>query len=232
MKDGRMAINVLDQIVVSFKPHKLKTYNFQQAEVLKDLLERWCVPIENFAVESTGSGASFGDILSNVIGSNKFYRCVCAGNPSHKRISSTDSKTAKDIVTNRISEMWLTIKSAFTSGQVRGKISSACLKEMTSRFYSDESGKFTIESKRELKRRGYPSPDFTDSLVVLLDFCRTKLGFVVSPKGTTPPPMEIPVDDIFYCPAPPVIKPEDPWTAQCRRMSSCFKTDSLNMDFL
>lgn len=232
MKDGRMAINVLDQVVVSFKPHKLKTYNFQQAEVLKDLLERWNVPVENFAVESTGSGASFGDILSNVLGSNKFYRCVCAGSPSRKRISSTDSKTAKDIVTNRISEMWLTIKSAFTSGQVRGKISSACLKEMTSRFYSDESGKFTIESKRELKRRGYPSPDFTDSLVVLLDFCRTKFGFVVSPKGTMPPPMEIPVDDIFYCPAPPVIKPEDPWTAQCRRMSSCFKTDSLNMDFL
>lgn len=231
-RDGRYIVNIINQTVVSFKPDKNKPYNFQQAEVIKDLLHKWDVQFENFSVEATGSGASFCDILSNVIGNNKFFRCQCAGKASKKKIMSTDSKSAYDIVANRISEMWLTLKGALVSGQIRGKINENSIKEITSRLYSDESGRFAIESKRDYKKRGFPSPDFTDSIVVMLDFCRTRLGFIVCPPKTTAPKIDMPICDAFYFEPPRQKIVEDPWISKCRAMSKCFETDSLNDYFL
>lgn len=137
------------------------------------------VSIENLAVDATGAGSSFCDVLAGEWASG-FARIVFNGKPSDKRVSSNSPMTGEELYTNRVSEMWFVGKELIRTKQIAG-ISSDLAQEMCARNYEmvkSGSLKVKIESKPDFKSRFGRSPDLADAAFLALDCARQRLGLV------------------------------------------------------
>lgn len=226
LMDGRYAINIVEQIVLSVSARQGHSYNYLQAEAICKLLQRYSIKPQHFAVEASGSGVSFCDILYERLHSNAFYRCTCAGSASTKGVAATSGDGTTVLAHNRLSELWLCIRNAIISRQLKGNLSENAIKELTNRLFSDASGKFAIEQKKDYKSRGFKSPDFTDSIAVLIDLCRTRLNFDIRSsyqESFFPPAV---VGPFIY--SPEDMQPMSYWDRQSRLIDDCLTTRSLH----
>ena len=137
------------------------------------------VTADNVAVDSTGAGAPFCDVLAGEW-SPHFLRVSFGGKPSDKRVSMNSSLTGEELYTNRVSELWFVGKELMRTHQVSG-INSDLAQEMCARNYDlikSSSLKVKIESKGEFKSRFGRSPDLADAAFLALDCARQRLGLV------------------------------------------------------
>lgn len=147
-------------------------------QIIRECTKRNVLP-ENVAIDSTGAGAPFCDVLAGEW-SPKFMRVSFGGKPSDKRVSMNSTLTAEDLYTNRVSELWFVGKELIRTKQVFG-IDADLAQEMCARNYDMvKSGtlKMKIESKPDFKSRFGRSPDLADAAFLALDCARQRMGLV------------------------------------------------------
>ena len=131
------------------------------------------------AVDATGAGAPFCDVLSGEWASG-FLRVSFGGMASDKRVSANSKSVGTELYVNRVSELWFVGKELMRTRQVFG-VDTDLAQEITSRNYDMiKSGtlRVKIESKPEFKSRFGRSPDLADAAFLALDCARQRLGLV------------------------------------------------------
>jgi len=152
---------------------------YQIVNQIKDACIKRGVSPENCAVDATGAGAPFCDVLAGEWSRN-ILRVQFGGKASDRRVSANSRLTGEELYTNRVSELWFVGKEFLRTKQLSG-ITTDLAKEMCSRRYDMiKSGnlRVKIESKIELKARMGASPDLADGAFILLDLARQKHGLV------------------------------------------------------
>ena len=150
---------------------------FQIAKQFIALCEKKGVTAKNAALDVSGGGAPFADVLTS-LWSNQFHRVNFAGKASDMPISTFDQTLSSDRYANRVTELWFSGKELLRTGQLKG-IFPELAKEMCARLYiSEKSGtaKVRAEPKPQMKARIGASPDVADAAFILVDLCRSKLG--------------------------------------------------------
>jgi hypothetical protein len=159
---------------------------YQIVHQIRDHCLKEKVDPEYVAVDSTGAGSPFCDVLAGEW-SSQFLRVQFGGRPSDKRVSMNSSLKGEDLYTNRVSELWFVGKELMRTKQIKG-INSDLAQEMCARYYDmvkSGSLKVKIESKPEFKSRFGRSPDLADAAFLALDCARQRLGLVaVDPPKT------------------------------------------------
>lgn len=146
---------------------------------------------ENLAVDATGAGAPFCDVLAGEW-SDQFLRVQFGGKPTDKRVSMNSQLTGEELYANRVSELWFVGKEFIRCKQLRG-IGQDLAKELCSREYElNKSGgglKVRVESKPDLRARIGQSPDLADAAMIALDCARQRHGLVAvdPPKDDSVP---------------------------------------------
>jgi len=152
---------------------------YQIVHQIIDHCKRRGITADNVALDSTGAGAPFCDVLAGEWESS-FMRVTFGGRPSDKRVSMNSQLTGEELYTNRVSELWFVGKELIRTQQVYG-ISSDLAQEMCARNYDmvkTGSLKVKIESKQEFKSRFGRSPDLADAAFLALDCARQRMGLV------------------------------------------------------
>jgi len=154
-----------------------RTYQIVR-QIKEHCVKRNILP-ENVAVDATGAGAPFCDVLAGEWAST-FLRVSFGGKASDKRVSANSRAVGTELYVNRVSELWFVGKELMRTRQVFG-VSSDLAQEITSRNYDMvKSGtlRVKIESKPEFKARFGRSPDLADAAFLALDCARQRLGLV------------------------------------------------------
>ncbi len=153
---------------------------YQIVHQIIDHCKRRNISANNVALDSTGAGAPFCDVLAGEWSSD-FMRVTFGGKGSDKRVSMNSQLTGAELYTNRVSELWFVGKELLRTKQIYG-VSSDLAQEMCARNYDMTKGTGTlrvkIESKVEFKARFGRSPDLADAAFLALDCARQRLGLV------------------------------------------------------
>lgn len=137
------------------------------------------VSADNVAVDATGAGQPFCDVLAGEW-SNQFLRVQFGGKASDRRVSSNSRLTGEELYVNRVSELWFVGKEFLRTKQLSG-ITGDLAKEMCARRYDMVKGgtlRVRIETKTDLKARMGNSPDLADGAFIVVDLARQRHGFV------------------------------------------------------
>ena len=152
---------------------------YQIVRQIKEQCEKRNILPENVAVDATGAGAPFCDVLAGEW-SNRFMRVGFGGRASDKRVSASSQLIGEELYVNRVAELWFVGKELMRTRQVFG-VNTDLASEITSRNYDMvKSGtlRVKIESKPEFKARFGRSPDLADAAFLALDCARQRLGLV------------------------------------------------------
>jgi len=154
---------------------KAEPRNFQIAKEVMRICQESGVPPERLAIDATGAGDPFCDILSETW-SPRILRIKFGERASTLPVSVTNPIKGSDKYTNRVTELWFSGVEYMRSGQLKGMVPDLA-KEMTGRKYTTTAGgKVTVEPKRDYKLRLGRSPDLAYAFFLGLDLARQKLG--------------------------------------------------------
>jgi len=156
--------------------------NFQIARMVKEICEKEGVRPEHLAVDATGAGDPFCDILSE-LWSSRVFRVKFGEKPTNLPTSAVSPVMANEKFSNRVTELWYVGVEFLRSYQLKG-ISPDLARELTARKYSTlAGGKLVVEPKKDMKARMGKSPDLADAAFLLLDVCRQRLGAYAGGKA-------------------------------------------------
>lgn len=170
------AVHLIDDATNKSLP---RTY--QIVRQVKDICIKRKIAPENIAVDATGAGAPFCDVLAGEW-SDQFLRVSFGGKASEKKVSVNSKNVGRDTYMNRVSELWWVGKELIRTKQLYG-ISGELAKEMTSRKYEmvkSGSLRVKIEPKVEFKSRFGSSPDLADAAFLCLDLARQRHNLVAA----------------------------------------------------
>jgi hypothetical protein len=168
----------LREELVADVTNKEEGHSEQIARLFKDFCARHGVSPENAAVDSTGAGGPFCDIV-NMVWSTAILRVNFGGRASDQPVSMTDPALGVERYHNRVTEIWYSGKELLRQGQLKG-ISPELAREMCIRRYGTTgvAKRIYAESKLDMKlRTGGKSPDIADSAFILVALCRERHGF-------------------------------------------------------
>ena len=152
---------------------------YQIVKQIKDHCTKRGIAPENLAVDSTGAGAPFCDVLAGEW-SSAFLRVGFGGKASDKRVSANSSLVGEELYVNRVSELWFVGKELVRTKQLFG-ISGDLAQEICARNYELVKGntlRVKIETKADFKSRFGRSPDLADAAFLCLDMARQRHGVV------------------------------------------------------
>jgi hypothetical protein len=168
------------EFLVEDVTNKAEPRNFQIARKFKELCIREGIQPENTALDSTGAGGPFADIVDHTWGNREVLRVNFSGKATDRPVSANDETPSDEKYVNRVSELWYAGHEFLRCGQIRG-IMPAFAKEMTARnmtVVKGSSAKIKVETKTEMKARIGESPDIADAGFILLDLVRERFGAV------------------------------------------------------
>lgn len=179
--DGRHIRKDVIQIDQQFKLPKAET--LAMARAIRDVCENAGVDPEWCCVDRTVNGAGVHDYLKATWGPVKGV------NPSFSaseiKILQEDTETPNDLYERLVTELWYAARKFIEHSYV--KISPTVpterlFHELTTRqFNTSARGKIKVEAKTDYKSRGHKSPDFADSLTLLIHGVRLN---VAGPMGS------------------------------------------------
>jgi hypothetical protein len=176
--DGIRTLN-LDRFVELTEDvtNKVDNRTYQIAKKFRSLCEQEGIQPRYAAVDSTGAGDPFCDVV-DVVWSRDVLRVKFGGKASELPVSLTELKPAVERYYDRVTEIWYSAKELLRQGQLKG-ICPAMAKEMTARLYgtSGAEKRLYAESKVDMKLRTGFSPDIADAGFMLVELCRQRLGF-------------------------------------------------------
>jgi len=189
--DGEMMLSLGDIIRIQLMESDNYPLAYQVADqTIQELVKRNIDP-ENFAIDATGAGAAIADIIQQRW-KNGFRRVSFGGSPSDTPISMEDSRSAREIYANRVSQLWGQIRTIIMAGRLRG-LDDLTARELCARIYTLRNEKTLLESKKDLKKRTKGgSPDRADALSLLVDLFvnNNGLGNAVGYGGEDDPEWE------------------------------------------
>jgi len=152
---------------------------YQIVRQIKEECGKRKISPENVAVDATGAGAPFCDVLAGEW-SDQILRVSFGGKASDKRVSANSKMIGQELYVNRVSELWFVGKELVRTKQLFG-ISADLAQEITGRNYDMVKGgtlRMKIESKPDFKARFGRSPDLADAAFLCLDLARQRHGLV------------------------------------------------------
>ena len=181
--------HTIDNHYVCKRVHTMNVYDdatdttprsYQIARKIKHECIKRGVKPEHVAVDVTGAGAPFCDILM-AEWSSKILLVSFGGKASETRTSVYSKKTGVEQYVNRVSELWFVGKEFMRCKQIFG-ISRGMARNISQRGYdhTKASGnlRIIIESKIVYKGRIGNSPDDEDSVFLMIDCARQRCGFM------------------------------------------------------
>ena len=152
---------------------------YQIVRQVKEACEKRKIQAQDVAVDATGAGAPFCDVLAGEW-SDQFLRVSFGGKASDRRVSANSKMIGQELYVNRVSELWFVGKEFVRTKQLFG-ISNDLAHEITARHYDMVKGvtlRMKIESKPDYKSRFGRSPDLADAAFLCLDLARQRHGVV------------------------------------------------------
>ena len=180
-KTGQYAFQV-DKTYYIEEDSRLKSVprTYQIVQKVADILDKEGVEPYHLAVDSTAAGNPFCDVLEGEWKTG-VIRVQFGGVPSDKRVSRHSRMRAKDLYTNRATELWFFGKELLRSHQLYG-IPNSAVSELVSRNFTTtkSSGalKSTLEPKSMSKSRLGKSPDLADAIFLAMSVGRERLGLM------------------------------------------------------
>ena len=155
--------------------------NFQIARQVREICEKEGVRPEHLAIDATGAGDPFCDILSE-LWSSRIFRVKFGEKPTELPISVMSPVKGNEKFANRVTELWYVGVEYLRGQQLKG-ITAELARELCARKYSTMSGgRLVVEPKRDMKSRMGKSPDLADAALLLVDLCRQRLGALAGGK--------------------------------------------------
>lgn len=170
----RQAIQVIDTLTITFDYAAREERDYIIARrVIQECKARGVAP-EDFGIDRTGTGRGVAAIIcaewSPLIHQIEF------GSVATERAASTaDLRPAKEIYSNRSTEMCYSAREFLVAGQLRG-IPLAARVQLCLRTFELRGRKYLVESKEKFKLRLGYSPDDSDCLIGLCDVARNSTG--------------------------------------------------------
>lgn len=133
------------------------------------------------ALDVTGDGGIMLQAVERVARERNYKLNVVAvsfsGLADDQIVIPGQRQTAREMFDRKVSQLWASFRLAVQNGSVRGCIaSSKAVSQLCGRRYStDEKKRFTVESKKEMKKRLKRSPDHGDARCLAL-FMALKMG--------------------------------------------------------
>ena len=166
--DEDLVIECTDVVRLPLQENENYPLFYQVADLTIAELQRRQIKPENFALDATGAGAGIADIISQRWQTG-FLRVSFGGSASDAPVSMEDPRPAKQVYSNRVSQLWGQIRSVIMAGRMRG-LDDQTARELCARIYSLKNEKMLLESKRDLKKRTKGgSPDRADALALLVE---------------------------------------------------------------
>jgi hypothetical protein len=166
--DGMMMLELTEVVRLNLMDDPNYPLFYQVADLTIEELERRGVQPQDFALDATGAGAGIADIISQRWQSG-FQRVSFGGSATDGAISVEDTRPAKQVYANRVTQLWSQIKVVVMGGRLRG-LDDQTARELCARIYTLKNEKTLLESKKELKKRTKGnSPDRADALALLVE---------------------------------------------------------------
>lgn len=189
LQDGKMGVEWMPAIILHINAASKVPIDFQLAEQVRLHCEHfvfkdtdYSCPFENLAIDATGEGSGFADILQRTV-SAKILRVVFSAAASEECASLEDIRPACEVYENKRAEMFFRARDFLNHGQLRGVDRSTALELCTLEF--DDSGRrIKLQSKREYKKLFRRSPDLADCAVLCCEVARQR-GLKLVPQGET-----------------------------------------------
>lgn len=174
--DGKPTRKNVLQIDQQFKLPKAET--LQMAKQIREMCEKAGVDPEWLCVDRTVNGAGVHDYLKATWGPVKGVNPSFAA--TEMKILAEDTETPNDLYERLVTELWYATRKFIehTYMKIGPTIPTERLfHELTTRqFNTSARGKIKVESKPEYRSRGNKSPDYADSLTLLLHGVRMNVG--------------------------------------------------------
>lgn len=179
-KDGLMTLCYKRFIELVEDVTSKEERSYQIARKFKELCEAENISVFDTAVDATGAGNPFCDILATIWAPG-FLRVQFGGKASDLPVSSTNPKLGHELYYDRVTEIWYSGKEFLRQGQLKG-IMPEMAREMCMRMYGTTGAekKIYAESKADMKLRSQRSPDIADAGFILLDLARQRLHFAAT----------------------------------------------------
>lgn len=151
---------------------------YQIVTQIIDQCKRRGVKSYDLAVDATGAGGPFSDVLAGEWG-NDFLRVQFGGKASERRATANSKARGCDLYHNRVTELWFVAKDLIRCRQIRG-VTPELAKEMCSREYDTIKGgsglMMRVETKSDMRSRMGFSPDVADAAFILIELARQRMG--------------------------------------------------------
>lgn len=190
----KMALQAGPPIPISVNANSKNPIDFQ----ITEQVERECAKItcfgnnyfggayscsaEDFGVDSTGGGADLVDIMQRNWDLN-VNRILFSASPSQEPCSHEDKRPADEVYNNKRTEMYFRTANAVKSGQLKG-VDKETATELVSIEFDDSKAKLALMKKEDYKEKFGKSPDYADTLVMLVEMARKK-GLALAAVGNT-----------------------------------------------
>lgn len=187
-EDGRRVHKHVIQIDQQFRLPKAETLTM--ARRIRDTCEQAGVDPEWLCVDRTVNGAGVHDYLKATWGPVKGVNPAFSA--SEIKILSEDTELPVDLYERLVTELWYAARKFIEHNLV--KISPTVpterlFHELTTRQFNPSArGKIKVEAKSEYKSRGNKSPDFADSLTLMIHGVRLTVGGPVGTADNTTDP--------------------------------------------
>lgn len=137
---------------------------------LEEMCSKDGISPTNFGYDATGAGIAFADIVA-ANWSSLPIPVQFGGAASDFAAGINDTRPAKEVYANRVSELWVRAKGMLREGMIRG-LPPEIIGQMVKRRWNTKSArakKIMVESKVDMKAREGESPDWADAFFVMLE---------------------------------------------------------------
>jgi hypothetical protein len=173
--DGNLTMLLTDVVRLNLQDDPNYPLFYQVADQTINELKARGVEPEDFALDSTGAGAGIADIISQRWQSG-FVRVSFGGAATDAPVSVEDTRPAKQVYANRVTQLWGQIKVIVMGGRLRG-LDDQTARELCARIYTLKNERTLLESKKDLKKRTKGnSPDRADALALLAELFVSQNG--------------------------------------------------------
>jgi hypothetical protein len=146
---------------------------YQIANKVKELCKARGIPPEEFVIGSTGIGRGTAAVLQREW-SPRINICLEGGACSDMIVSEEDPRPSKEKYDRRVTELYFSIREFVESDMLRGMDAPYTALQLCSRKHGMKGKLISLETKRDMKDRGQPSPNDSDSLAFYIDMLRNK----------------------------------------------------------
>ena len=170
---GQLRILMTDRIEIPIEDRRDYRAENQIADKCMELCKARGIPPEEFVVGATGIGRGVASALMRYW-STRVNVCEEGGAPSDKIVSEEDPRPANEIYDRKVTELYFSIREFVEADMIRGMDMKTTALQLCNRKHELKGKKKSLESKKDMKERGQPSPNDSDCLAFYIDMLREK----------------------------------------------------------